>query len=109
MPHGGSGEPVDSALAAIRRRKEVVAFAIGVTLFAAGAAALTRSHQRTAAHALEGIEGIQPAEASAARRAGDSVRPSIGPSVGTSVGAYVDKRRAVLRKLAAAQPGAPSW
>jgi hypothetical protein len=101
---------VDSTLAAIRRRKEVVAFAIGVTLFAAGAAALTRSHQRTAARALE---GIQPAAANPARRVGGTVRPSIGPPIGptlgTSVGAYVEKRRAVLRKLAAAQPGAASW
>ena len=93
----------------IRRRKEILAFLIGLILFAAGALALTRNHQRTAARPLE---GIRPAARSAAEPGGRSARPSIGPigpPVGTSVGAYVDRRRAALGKAATAQPRAQSW
>jgi hypothetical protein len=101
---------VGSPLLPIRRRKEILAFLIGLMLFAAGALALARNHQRTAARPLE---GIRPAGQSAAKLAsspvGSSVVPSIGPSVGTSVGAYVDQRRAALRKVATGQPRAASW
>src|SRR5438093_633811 len=72
MPHGGSGEPVDSALAAIRRRKEVVAFAIGVTLFAAAAAFPRRVPAEGSPPEPVGL-GRQPAEAALAAKAGAAV------------------------------------
>lgn len=101
--------PVDRSLLVIRRRKEILAFLIGVMLFAAGAVALTRSHQQTAARPLE---GLSPLGKNAAKLPGGPPRSaplSIGPSVGTSVGAYVDKRRAALQKIATARPRETSW
>jgi hypothetical protein len=97
---------VDRALDAIRRRKQVLVFTIGVTLFAAGAAALARSHQRTSSRALD---GMRPQSATAGPAARLSTTPAIGPALGTSPAAYVDKRRAALGKLAASQPGSTSW
>jgi hypothetical protein len=103
MPRSG---PVDSSLLLIRRRKELLAFVIGLMLFAAGALALARNHQRTAARRLEGA--AQPGQ-NEAKLASSSARPSIGPAAGTSVGAYVDQRRAALKKVGTARPRTTSW
>jgi hypothetical protein len=86
-----------------------VAFAIGIMLFAAGAAALTRNHQRTAARAFEHAGDVQDGEAPAASVAERGDRPAIGPATGAMVGSYLDKRRAALKQVATAQPQATSW
>jgi hypothetical protein len=97
---------VDSTLDAIRRRKELVAFAIGVTMVVAGFAALARSHQRTSSQPLE---DMRPQSADVGTAARLSTTPAVGPALGASPAAYVDRRRAALGKLAASQPGSTSW
>ncbi|MGH2720929.1 MAG: hypothetical protein ACRDJO_04920 [Actinomycetota bacterium] len=86
----------------IRRRKEVLAFAVGVALFVGGAVNLTRNHQRTASDPLGGARPDPP-------RAARSVEGHVGPQVGASVGAHIEKRRAELRKIASARPKDASW
>jgi hypothetical protein len=88
----------------LQRRKEVVAFIVGLALFAAGAVSLTRSHQRTAARPLEGVPPAGSAKPADAR-----ARPPVGPALGASIGTYVDQRRAALRKLATERPRDTSW
>jgi hypothetical protein len=86
----------------IRRRKEVLAFAVGVALFVGGAVNLTRNHQRTAS---EPLAGARPS----GRQSAGAVEGHVGPQVGASIGAHIEQRRAELRKVAAARPREASW
>jgi hypothetical protein len=98
------GSPSVDVPAFIRRWKEVLAFAVGVALFAGGAISLTRNHQRTAADPLHSVE----APSDTAQDAGEG-SGSVGPQVGTSIGAYLEKRRAQLKKITTAKPRDASW
>ena len=86
----------------VRRRKEVLAFAVGVALFVGGAVNLTRNHQRTASDPLGAARANPPHGA-------EAVEGHVGPEVGASVGAHIEKRRAELRKIATARPRDASW